>query len=219
MNYNTIKKLLLGIGGLFLISFTANAQFMRKQFDYKFAYNIVKDTLWLGQEIWQDAKLMGCGNNPIFKIQNESDARKFDFEVVPYYKIASRGVNYQLDGDITDMIELDTTVFWAYIKFQNQIVGHINVLFKNNKWHGVPIQVFEGTPPMEVAYEETIRLQPSYVFTVKYLSGLWMVVDNKTKVYSFYGKKIMDGSEYVKSTSSVDAIRNYAKGIEGGISE
>ena len=215
---NNTKKIFLGICGIFLMCFTINAQFMKKQFDFKFAYHIVEDSLWVDQNIWQDAKLMGCGNNPIYKIQNEGNARKFDFEIVPYYKIAARGINFQENKDITEVIELDTTVFWAYIKFQNQIVGYINVLFKNNKWHGA-IQVFEEGDPMEIAYNETIKLHPSYIFTVKYLSGLWMVIDNKTKVYSFYGKKIMDVSEYLKNTSSVDAIRNYAKGMQGGLNK
>ncbi len=202
-----------------LTCFSVNAQIMQKQFNYKHAYSVAKDTLWLGQSIWKEAKLMGDGDNPLYNICNTEEAQIFDFVIIPYYKISNRGRNYKLEENITEVIQLDTTAFWAYITLQNRVVGYINVFFKNNNWHGVPIEAFEDNTPMKIAYEQVIKLQPSYIFTIKYLSGLWCMDGNRVKVYSFYSKNITDVSDYIKNTSSVEAIRNYAKGLEGGVPE
>jgi hypothetical protein len=217
MNYKE-KILVIIVVVVSSLSFTnieLNAQFMQKKMDYNSAYKIVKDTLWLNQRIWKEAQKMGTGNNPIYKICNNEDAKGFDFVLVPFYKISQKGIDYDFNRDITNFIDLDTTVFWAFVKYQNRIVGYINVLFRNNIWIG-SLEVFNDNSPMKFAYERVIEIVPDYMFTIKYLSGLWVKKDNEVKVYSFYNQKINTAIDYLKSTSSIEAIKGYANGKEGG---
>jgi hypothetical protein len=202
-----------------LTNIGCSAQYLQMQYDPSTSLSILKDTLWLGQGIWKEAKLMGIINNPLCSINCTEDARSFDFLIVPFYKISEKGIDFKLNNDISEYIILDTATFGAFIQYQDSIVGHINVLFKHNRWRGVALDLFENNSPMKLAYKHIIKFKPNFIFAIKYLGGLWFIVDNHVMVYSYFNKQITSSKDYIINNSLIESIREYAKGQEGGIKE
>lgn len=218
MNYTekTVVTITILVSSLSFTNTKLNGQFMPKRIDYDRAYKVVKDTLWLKQKLWGEVKLRGLGNNPIYSINNDEDAKNFDFIIVPIYKVSKKGADYTLDKNIVDVLELDTTVFWSYVTYHNKIVGFIQAhyLYWYNKWSAV-LDIYDDND-MQTIFKKISETEPDYIFTIKYLGGLWFMKKDQVKVYSFYNKKVNSGSDYIKEISSVENIHKYAKGEGGG---
>lgn len=180
---------------------------------------IARDTFWIKKSIWKENQksyklLYNNANtskyiNPILKINNNSDAEKFDFIIVPFYKIPKYKIDSIYTDDFINIIEFDSTSFWVLVKYENEIVGQMNIFYNNNRWIG-SLDVYNGNGPMNIAYSK-IKKKSSidYLFTIKYLGGIWFEKNNQIKVYSFYSKKISNYLKYIKNNFSLQNIKKY----------
>ncbi len=214
---NNFKKILFTI--IFLVNLKTiiiQAQNIQNRFNYNIEYKSIIDTLWFKKKIWEITKYNKISTNPISKIGYNQNADQFNFIIVPYFKISKNGKDYHYNQKIDSIIEIDATIFEVYIKFNDSIVGNVVVIFRNNNWLGL-LEVFENNSPKKVAFNIIMKTTPKNIFCIRYLEGLWFSNDSTVKVYSFYSNKITMPEDYIKQVSSDESIRNYARGIMGGL--
>lgn len=178
---------------------------------------IARDTFWIKKSIWKENQksyklLYNNANsskyiNPILKINNNSDAEKFDFIIVPFYKIPKYKIDSIYTVDFMNIIEFDSTLYWVLVKYENEIVGKMDICYKNNKWIGA-LEVYNGNGPMNIAYSKIKKMTSiDTLFTIKYLGGIWFIKNNQIKVYSFYSKNNSNYLKYIKKHFSLQSIK------------
>lgn len=170
--------------------------------------SILKDTLWIEQNIWKEANL--CYKDRGFYLKEE-EAMKIDFYCIPVTIYNEKVMNYEYNMNFLSIISLDSSRVAGLVLYNDQIVGFLLGYKRNGKWRAAPIEIFLVHNHLKIALDSLKSNMNNRIYFVSPLEKICYVTNQNNFIFDNIYQKFVKIEDFLQERTTLDAMRKYYK--------
>jgi len=164
---------------------------------------ILKDTLWVKQNLWKLSSFYG------FKIDS-IEANKTNFSCIPVYKLNKEVLKYCYGMAFSKILTIDSTKVSGFFLIKNEAIGFLSGFRKHDKWISEPIEFFSDQSPLKNAYNLLTKNEINSVFLVRPIGfgSICYNVGDQTFIYDPYQREFVHIEGFIKERVTIQTLIN-----------
>lgn len=166
--------------------------------------SILKDSLWINQEIWKEARNQGI---PL----KEQEAKNVDFYCIPVGTYNVKILEYSYLMDFRSILVEDKKRAAGLISYNNLIFGYLIAYQKDRRWRSAPVRIFRMNSPIKTAIGSVLSNPNNKIFFLSPLEAICYSDCKNTFIFDNTYQKFVKIEEFIKQRNELEAMRDYYK--------